>query len=339
MFNKIKEELDKGFLPPGLLLSRNLQAGLAFFKVMIKHPVRFTSDITSAWIKRIKLGKPLWAPLSEKKVNYFTEYDLAGISAEDIKRATSNKKYLRPTRWCKSNAPEIVALSKKLGAWEKSDREYAESIFHFMRGIEFEFNSLKKEVEVLNTKKGVCLDQQSLAIALARAGGIPARYSLTGVVFVPPIRDALTVDPTFKEAYNALGVWEQHGAAEFMIDGQWIATDVTFSDGIVAGLGLPMPQFGSADIGIGIAPPEFIVHFEGFPYGYRMIMKMAMLLMRAMADRINNNIQEISVNGWRLLKEIGEEKYNEMALSKKAIYSNKYELPSLDEVEAFRKKG
>ena len=163
-----------------------------------------------------------------------------------------------------------------------------------------------------------------------------ARYSLTGVVFVPRVREALTVDPIFKEAYNALGVWEQHGAAEFMINGEWVATDVTFSDGLVAGFGLPMPRFGSADIGIGVAPPEFIVHFEGFPFGYRLIMKLAMLLMRSMADRINNNITEISKKGWTLLEEIGEEKYNETALSKKVAYAIKYELPSLEEIDAFR---
>lgn len=338
MFNRIKEEIDKGFLPPKLLFIRNLQAGIAFFTVMIKHPVRFTKDITSAWMKRLKAGKPVWAPLCVEKTDYITENDLANISAEDIGRAVTNKKYLRPTRFCKPNAPEIIALSKKLGAWEKSDRDYAESIFNFMRQIKFEFGPLKSEVEVLITNKGVCLDQQSLAIALARAGGVPARYSLTGLVFAPPVREALTVDPAFKETYDALGVWEQHGAAEFLIDGEWIATDFTFSDALVAGMGLSMPQFGNADVGIGVAAPEFITHFEGFPFGYKMVMRLAIAIMRGTADRINSNIEEITENGRKLLEEIGEEKYNEQLKAGTVRNTIMYELPSLEEVEAFREK-
>jgi hypothetical protein len=339
MFNWIKEEIDKGFFPSRLLFTKNLQAGVYFFKVMIKHPVSFTRDILSTWMKRIKVRKAVWAPLYEEKSDYITEEDLSGVSAEDILRATRNEKYLRPTRLCKPNAPEIVALAKKLGAWEKSDRDYAESIFNFMRQIKFEFNPLKKEVEVLKTNKGVCLDQQSLAIALARAGGIPARYSIIGLEFSPPVRDVLTVDPIFKEVYDALGFWEMHGAAEFMIEGKWIGTDVTFSDAATAGLGLPMPQFGSADVGLGVAPPEIIVNFEGFPFGYKMIMQLSMSVMRGMSDRINVAIEEITENGRLLLEQIGVEKYNEMILSKKAIYKNNYELPSLDEVKAFREKG
>ncbi|MFZ7104481.1 MAG: transglutaminase-like domain-containing protein, partial [Peptococcaceae bacterium] len=339
MFNRIKEELDKGFFPSGMLFTRNLQAGFYFSKVMIKQPVRFTGDIVSTWMKRIKVRKPVWAPLYEEKSDYITEDDLAGVSAEDILRATSNEKYLRPTRLCKPNAPEIVALAKKLGAWEKSDRDYAEAIFKFMRQIKFEFNPLKTEVEVLKTNRGVCLDQQSLAIALARAGGVPARYSIIGLEFSPPVRSVLTVDPFFKEVYDALEFWEMHGAAEFMIDGKWIGTDVTFSDEAIAGLGLPMPQFGSADVGLGVAPPEIIVTFEGFPFGYKMIMQLSMSVMRGMSDRINTAIEEITENGRRLLEEIGEEKYSEMILSKKAVYKNNYELPSLEEVEAFRKKS
>jgi hypothetical protein len=338
MFNWIKQEIDKGFFPSRLLFTKNLQAGVYFFKVMIKHPVSFTRDIISTWMKRIKVWKPIWAPLYEEKSDYVTESDLAGISAGDILKATRNEKYLRPTRLCKPNAPEIVALAKKLGAWEKSDRDYAEAIFNFMRQIKFEFNPLKKEVDVLKTNKGVCLDQQSLAIALARAGGIPARYSIIALVFSPPVRDVLTVDPIFKEVYDALGFWEMHGAAEFMIDGKWIGTDVTFSDAATAGLGLPMPKFGSADVGLGVAPPEIIVNFEGFPFGYGIIMKLSMLFMRSMADRINAAIEEITENGRKLLEEIGVEKYNEMVLSKKVNYAQTYELPSMEEVETFRKK-
>jgi len=214
MFSRIKEELDKGIFPPWLMLRKNLQAAVAFLKVAIRHPYRLGKDAISAFIPRLKAMKAPWAPLYEEQTHYVTAADVAQVTKEDIKRATHKAKYLRPTRLCKVNDPEIVALAKKLGAWEKSNLDYAEAIFDFMRQIKFDFGPLKSANEVLHTNRGVCLDQQSLAIALARAAGIPARYSLTGLVFAPQVEDALTVDSTFKDVYNALGVWEQHGAAE-----------------------------------------------------------------------------------------------------------------------------
>jgi hypothetical protein len=285
----------------------------------------------------LKAGKPLWTSLDEEHTGYVTESDLARVTQEDVQRATHKERYLRPTRLCKPDAPEIVALAKKLGAWEKSDWDYGESIFNFMRKVKFGFGPLKSAVEVLKTNKGMCLDQQSLAIALARAGGLPARYSLTGLVFVPPVEDALTVDPAFREAYSALGAWEQHGAAEFLIDGRWVATDVTFSDASVVGLGLPLPRFGTADVGIGVDPPELITHFEGFAFGYSVLMKLAMALMRGTADRINANVEEITESGRILLEEIGEEKYREQVARKAEQIMATPELPSLEEIEAFKK--
>jgi hypothetical protein len=336
MFNRIKEELDKGFFIPWVMFKKNLQAGFAFFIVTLKHPVRYFKDVISAWKLRLKAKKPLWASISEHQINYITPKQLANVTYEDIQRATHNTKYLRPTRLCKPNSPEIVALAKELGAWRKSDWDYAESIFNFMKNVEFAFGPLKSEIEVLNTNHGVCLDQQSLAIALARAGGIPSRYSLTGLIFTPTVRDAIAVDPTFREAYNTLGVWEQHGAAEFMIDGKWVVTDVTFSESTVVGMGIPLPHFGNADVGLGIKPPELITSFEGFPWGYSLLMKVAMIFMRGMADRINANIAQITERGQKILEEIGREKYIEQT-SKIAAGKNFTELPSLNEVEEFKR--
>jgi hypothetical protein len=226
-------------------------------------------------------------------------------------------------------------LAKKLGAWEKSDLEYAESIFNFMRKIKFEFGALKSDVEVLYTGKGVCLDQQSLAIALARAGGIPARYTVTGLVFAPSVEDVLMVDPTFREVYNALGVWEQHGAAEFYIDGKWIASDFIFPDETGVGLGIPIPRFGNIDVGLGTSAPEIITRFEGFAFGYAILMKFGMALMRGMADRINAHLEELNERGRKMIEEKGVEAF--MGKAKPSVTMP--ELPSLDEIEEFRKRG
>jgi hypothetical protein len=318
------------------MLKRNLQAAIAFLKVMTKHPYRFLKDIASAWLLRIEMGKPVWSPLNEDRMNYITEEEIARVTEEDIKRATHKEKYLRPTRLCRPNAPKIVALAKKLGAWKKSDWEYAESIFNFIIKIKFMFNQLKSEVEVIQTDSGVCLDQQSLGIALARAGGIPARYSVTSIIFSQATEEALFVDPTVEEVYNALGVWEQHGAVEFYIDGKWVASDFTFPKETAVALGIPIPKFGTVDVGISATVPEVVTRFEGFPWGYGTLMKFGIALMRGMGDRINAHIEELNEKGREILEKEGKEKFMRKELAKPTIAMP--ELPSLEEIEEFRKR-
>ena len=45
------------------------------------------------------------------------------LSEDDYKdlMPVSDKKYIRPTRLCKCDAPEIRAMAKKLGAGKKTD--------------------------------------------------------------------------------------------------------------------------------------------------------------------------------------------------------------------------
>ena len=50
-----------------------------------------------------------------------------------MKCCDSEEKYLRPTLFCNHKAPEVVALANQLGAFKKSDYEFAKSAFHFVK--------------------------------------------------------------------------------------------------------------------------------------------------------------------------------------------------------------
>ena len=96
----------------------------------------------------------------------------------DMKSTNSEEKYLRPTLFCNCRKPEIIALAHQLGAYQKSDREFAEAAFEFAkRKIILEIIPLEDDVdEVVRRGTGTCIHKISVFIALCRAAGIPARY-------------------------------------------------------------------------------------------------------------------------------------------------------------------
>ncbi|HVT40919.1 MAG TPA: transglutaminase-like domain-containing protein, partial [Gemmatimonadaceae bacterium] len=105
--------------------------------------------------------------------------------------------------------PRIVKLAVRIAGLERDPGLIAEKINHWVHdsignGATF---SVPNALEVLRTRKGDCNDHTQLAIALARALGIPARAA-TGLAFVngrfyfhawPEVylRDWVAMDPTF----------------------------------------------------------------------------------------------------------------------------------------------
>ena len=51
----------------------------------------------------------------------------------EMKSCISEEKYLRSTLFCNCRAPEIIALANQLGAYQKTDKEYAEAAFEFAK--------------------------------------------------------------------------------------------------------------------------------------------------------------------------------------------------------------
>jgi transglutaminase-like putative cysteine protease len=116
---------------------------------------------------------------------------------------------LRPEAFVESNHPEIVALAQRIARGSRDPRVVA------MRINEWVHDSVRKEVtigipsalHVYHTRRGDCNEHAQLFVAIARAGGIPARVA-SGLAYVD-------------------GKFYYHAWPEVMLRG-WVAVDPTF---------------------------------------------------------------------------------------------------------------
>lgn len=229
----------------------------------------------------------------------------------------SRQKYLRPTLLCQSNAPEIIAMANKLGAFQKSPRQYAESCFDFVRrNIQFSIlQSPAGAVKALRTGRAMCLDKVGLFVALCRAGGIPARYRICKFTFIFPANEMITADSIVtREWYNTVGKFMIHGAGEVLIDGKWWACDGTQSPELEAGFGLPLLNFGDdASFPSIYRRPGNTMHFESLLPGFVLSLSIFMMLERGILMPIEIRLREMEKRGKKILAELGEEEYNRRA--------------------------
>lgn len=89
------------------------------------------------------------------------------------------RKYLSSTKNCQVKNKDIQNLAKTLTSKLKTDYEKGKKLFNWVRdNIHYKKyrNTLRGAVKTLKAKKGNCVDQSHLLIALSRASGIPARY-------------------------------------------------------------------------------------------------------------------------------------------------------------------
>ena len=127
-------------------------------------------------------------------------------------KGESLKKYLSSTTNCQVQNANIKKLAKSLTKNCKNNLQKAKKIFNWVRdNVAYEKypNTRKGAAEVLVSKKGNCVDQAHLTIALARSAGIPARYVNAN-------------NCKFSTGYTSGHVW-----AEFLIEDTWVAGDTT----------------------------------------------------------------------------------------------------------------
>jgi len=328
----LHELADKGDIIPLPLLKNFLKTTAPLMYVIAKNPKAVARNM-KAWKKRLRQSKPPWAHLEDES-RYDSRKMLTEEDYEDLP-PVNNEKYLRPTRMCECDSPDIRAVAKKLGAYEKDDLEYAKSIFYFVKNQKYlVFKPMVGALGVLKSKGGVCLDQMNLLIALARAGGIRARYRLYALAPTEEMFDVMIKDdPIIRETYEMLGFLDSlHGCAELYVDGQWIQLDPTFSDELEAGMGIPIIDFGE-EPAWRVRIPERDVVFEGFPVFFKNLLIAIALILRDTVDKVNVKLDEMRKAGREILEEIGKEEYN-----KKKKKQFKIEMPSLEEVKAFREK-
>lgn len=242
---------------------------------------------------------------------------------EGMKVCESDEKYLRPTLYCNYKVPEIIALANNLGAFKKSDYEYASSAFDFVkRNVILEFLPMDDVRDTLLRGTGTCIHKISLFIALCRAAGIKARYKLYAPIMTQAWYDHLIgADPLAQQWYNAMGYFLLHGEGEAYVDGRWVVADVAPTPERQVAMGVPITRFGEDSIGIWFyAVPGTITKIESLTslgLGSRTLRWFTRLFMNKIAKvpltRLNNSILEQIEKGKKILKEMGEEEYDKKA--------------------------
>lgn len=236
----------------------------------------------------------------------------------------SNEKYLRPTPYCNYRVPEVIAMAHKLGAFQKSDYEYAKSAFEFVkRNIILEFLPTDDVVDTLRRGTGTCIHKISLFIALCRAAGIKARYKLYAPIASEAWYDHLVgADPLAQQWYNAMGYFLLHGEGEAFVDGKWVVADVGPTPERQAAQGIPISRFGEDSIGMWFyVVPGTVAKIEsidklgtGLP---RPLLRLAMeKLAKGSLARINLSVLKQVEQGRKILEELGEEEYDKKAREK-----------------------
>ena len=333
MPGRISEAIDKGFFVPWPMLRNFFTTIGPLSYIVLKHPEVIKGNFSHYYI-RLKKSRVPWAHIANES-KFDSTKTLSKEDYEDLP-PIRNEKYLRPTRLCECDAPEIRAIAKKIGAGELSDIEFAHAAYKWvMEEKEFVAKPMIGALQVFKTRGGVCLDQLSLLAAISRAGGIPARYRLYGLSFTQPLYDILVEpNPILKETFEMLGVLDAlHGEAELYVDGKWIAGDPTFSPALAAGLDMPITYLGEEPGWRVRADGSGDIRFEGFPAAFRHLVIPTLMIILKTVDEANKTLDEIRIKGNEILEDTSIEEYN-----KKKKKTFKPKIPTMDEVKEFRKK-
>ena len=122
------------------------------------------------------------------------------------------KKYLASSKNCQVKDKSIQDLAKTLTSKLKTDYEKGKKLFNWVRdNIQYKKyrNTRRGAAKTLQTKKGNCVDQSHLLIALSRASGIPARYVKGG-------------NCRFTSGFVSGHIWTQ-----MYINNKWVVADTT----------------------------------------------------------------------------------------------------------------
>lgn len=291
-----------------------------------------------AYWRRLREGRGLLSPTLYERQRTLTRAHLDG-------RILSHEPYLRPTPHCDAHAPEVIALADEFRQRATDDWDYARKLYDFVRNeiaYALEPTSGFQVVTTLRTGCGGCLDKLNVFVALARAGGIPARYCTVGNVTALEqskerprleLANRLLKDMEGERAWSLrklsrslsrlISRVEQkveagqsfemrfHPMAELKIGEFWIPADVTWSDAEAAAQGLPLPRFGYDPLVLRRYRGSVLSRSEGAPIGkaYWGVRCVLCLLARGLVDHLNQTFEGLRAQGRQILAEMGQDEY------------------------------
>jgi hypothetical protein len=242
-----------------------------------------------------------------------------------MKYSTANEPYLRQTRWCNHREPEVVALAHELGAYELSNREYAEAAYWWMKtNMWYEMSGFDGPGGTLRRGSGACLHFNNTYIALCRCAGIKARFKGYTMRFRPIEREVFAdVDAEMASVWDAAGGEIPEAETEVCIDGTWVTAYLPQTALLTAATGWPIAEFGESSLGMYFeALPGSIERYESISFGSGMAMKLLSKIAPATLERLNVRMSRIQKVGLQELDDAGGiQEYNRIAKRKQELLS------------------
>ena len=272
---------------------------------------------------------------SERYIRPKREFDIPKLK-NDMKINNSNERYLRPTLFCDHREPEVVALAHKLGAYKKSDKEFAEAAFDLVKEhMTLEICPLNRVGETFQRGTGTCFHLITAFIALCRAAGIKARYKVFAMNMSQAWYDSVvSADPLVKKWYDAMGYFMLEGEGEAYVDGKWVVAHVGPKAARQAAAGIPITKFGEDSIGRWFfAIPGTIMKMESIPYGFSGSTKLLKKIAPGSMERVNLSILKQIEKGKEIIKEAGGQKaYDKKARGEKGPKKPKLEIKKNEKI-------
>ena len=311
----LREMKEKGYIPQRMYLKLMLGGAISLSKTLLLN------------LRDLKKVRNMGAG-EEKYVRPPRRYELPEYR-EGMKYCKSNEKYLRPTLYCNPRAPEVIALANELGAYEKSDYEFAESAFEFVkRNMTLEILPMDGVENTIRRGTGTCFHQISVFIALCRAAGIKARYKMFAMNMIKAWYDTtIKVDPLVKKWYDSMGYFMIEGEGEAYVDGKWVVAHVGPTSERQAASGVPITKFGEDSLGNWFfALPGTIMRMESIPYGLGGATRLLKKIAPGSMERVNASILRQIEAGKKLIEEAGGEEAYDAKVRKKLPKTPKMDL-------------
>ena len=274
-------------------------------------------------------------PAEERYLRPPRRYELPPYR-EGMKVCHSDEKYLRPTRYCNPRAPEVIALANSLGAFEKSEYEFAQAAFEFAKEkMDLEILPIDGVGETLRRGTGTCFQLISVFIALCRAAGIKARYKMYAINMIQAWRETMVdVDPLVKKWYDSMGYFMIEGEGEAYIDGRWVVAHVGPVAERQAAAGIPITRFGEDALGVWFfALPGTIMWLESIPPGLGWGSRQLHRISPGSMERVNVSVQKQVDRGRKILEEMGgAEAYDAQVRSERGPKAPRVDLTPRDEI-------
>ena len=318
----LREMKDKGYIPQKMYVNMMMKGAFSLTKTLLFN----MSDL-----KKLR-NLP---PSSERYIRPKRDFEIPKYN-KNMKFSDSKDKYLRKTLFCDHTEPEVVALAHKLGAFKKSDRDFAEAAFNLVKEkMPLEILPFNRVGETLNRGTGTCFHLITAFIALCRAAGIKARYKVFAMNMIQAWYDAIVeIDPLVKKWYDSMGYFMLEGEGEAFIDGKWVVAHVGPKAERQAAAGIPITKFGEDSIGNWFfAIPGTIMKMESMPYGMGNSANLLKKIAPGSMERVNISIQKQIEKGSKIIKDAGGLKaYDKKARHEKGPKLPEYKLEDKKEI-------